>query len=796
MGEKLNKRKLIINKSIFFKIIIIIIFVFFTNYVLSNNSLASTCEEHGTDVFGPIFENTTWTKEGSPYCIIQNVNILKNVTLTIEPDVIVKFYEGTDQAQDKKYSIIIEGQLIAVGSEDERIIFTSYKEEPKSGDWNSLEFTSTAIAATYDEHNQYVSGCILEFVTIEYGGGSGQYTVLAKNSPYLNHVIFQKNIQQGIYLGTCTIVENSTFNDNTMVSSGAAIYADDAITVKNSKFINNSTINSRNLYGGAIYCSRSLIVINSIFYNNSANATFDRSSYGGAIYSAGALTIVNSDFSNNSSIARKYSHGGAIYCSNDILIKDSNFKNNSTYSYHSLSYGGAILSDSFLSVTNTVFTNNYSFSRNSTRGGAIYANNLRVIGSKFNNNFTESERDNTFGGAIYSNNTLTSLSCEFIANSSIGNTSYAGAIYGLNSYIIESSFIDNVSDYSTIYSDMLSLTNCIVYKNNCEYAVYLESGIITKSTITNNSNNGILIGSGNDSPPDIYMNNIFGHEPYDIENKSSIDICATFNYWGTTDLSTIFLNIFDRFDDQSIGEVNIGRSDNTYLTEVNTQAPAIPALISENYTFNDTMVGLSNLIAYTLSNATENNLSVTQISITGADASHFIISYENCTDRSVLPETSCFFEIRFLPKSKGIKNAVLIIETDNALTDSILALKGAGYIFTISGKVETYFAGHSNLSVIGATVMIEGTSYSTATNNEGCFSLELGVDIQTGKYILTVLSPNFTTKRMEVSLIKGKSIEIEPLTIAPKDGGVSCDINGNGLLDLGDIIHNLQTLCQ
>ena len=47
-----------------------------------------TCEEDaGTDVFGLIWKNTTWTLENSPYCVTQNIIVLEGVTLTIEPGV-------------------------------------------------------------------------------------------------------------------------------------------------------------------------------------------------------------------------------------------------------------------------------------------------------------------------------------------------------------------------------------------------------------------------------------------------------------------------------------------------------------------------------------------------------------------------------------------------------------------------------------------------------------------------------------------------------------------------------------
>ena len=46
-----------------------------------------------TNVSGGIFSNTTWTKANSPYIMTGPVVVFPNVTLTIEPGVVVKIKE-------------------------------------------------------------------------------------------------------------------------------------------------------------------------------------------------------------------------------------------------------------------------------------------------------------------------------------------------------------------------------------------------------------------------------------------------------------------------------------------------------------------------------------------------------------------------------------------------------------------------------------------------------------------------------------------------------------------------------
>ena len=48
----------------------------------------------GTDVTGTIAVNTTWNLAGSPYIVIGDITVNNGVTLTVDPNVIVKFNSG------------------------------------------------------------------------------------------------------------------------------------------------------------------------------------------------------------------------------------------------------------------------------------------------------------------------------------------------------------------------------------------------------------------------------------------------------------------------------------------------------------------------------------------------------------------------------------------------------------------------------------------------------------------------------------------------------------------------------
>lgn len=86
-----------------------------------------------TFVEGAIVQDTLWTLVDSPFVLSNDVVVYPNATLTIEPDVEVRF--------GGNFSLSIEGKLIANGEEDKVIRFSSNKDTPQPGDWGTIWFT-------------------------------------------------------------------------------------------------------------------------------------------------------------------------------------------------------------------------------------------------------------------------------------------------------------------------------------------------------------------------------------------------------------------------------------------------------------------------------------------------------------------------------------------------------------------------------------------------------------------------------------------------------------------------------
>lgn len=108
------------------------------------------------------------------YVVLGRVTLDAGVTLTIEPGTVVKFAQ-----QSYKGKLIVNGQLLAQGMADQRIVFTSIHDDsfggdtnanggatwPQAGDWDGLSFGNTA------------GGSILNYVLVTYGGADGNVVV-------------------------------------------------------------------------------------------------------------------------------------------------------------------------------------------------------------------------------------------------------------------------------------------------------------------------------------------------------------------------------------------------------------------------------------------------------------------------------------------------------------------------------------------------------------------------------------------------------------------------------------------
>ncbi|MCK5547482.1 MAG: right-handed parallel beta-helix repeat-containing protein, partial [Thermoplasmata archaeon] len=199
-----------------------------------------TMNAQGSLVGGTVYDGSggPWTAAGSPYIVIANLAVPLGETLTIEPGALVKF--------DGYYSMYIDGNLSAIGTETNRINITSNESTPAPGDWKKIQINSTGRAE-------------IKFSDIGYG----DYSILLDSSSdnIIMHNNFSNSDQSGIYLKSSL---NNIITDNNLYSNGSG-WGNGILIMTSSEYnvIANNTI-SYNDYG--IYISSSSF--NSIYHNN------------------------------------------------------------------------------------------------------------------------------------------------------------------------------------------------------------------------------------------------------------------------------------------------------------------------------------------------------------------------------------------------------------------------------------------------------------------------------------------------------------------------------------------------
>ena len=167
-----------------------------------------------TEVSGYISTDMVWTTSGSPYIVIGDVTVrhpscgTASVTsLMIEPGVEVRFRSGT--RLQIGYSSC-QGALIAQGTAEKPIIFTSAAASKAPGQWEGIYF----------DNYSHDAGSIVEQSIIEYGGQSTNANVyLYHAAPTIRHNTIRHSSHSGIYVtgsgsNGALIENNSAIEDN------------------------------------------------------------------------------------------------------------------------------------------------------------------------------------------------------------------------------------------------------------------------------------------------------------------------------------------------------------------------------------------------------------------------------------------------------------------------------------------------------------------------------------------------------------------------------------------------------
>lgn len=133
-------------------------------------------------VSGDLQSDDVWS---GAVLVTSYIEVPKGVTLTIEPGTVVKFQANRDYKNPLKAGMEVHGKLVAKGSKDNLIYFTSSDDHPINGDWHFLRFYEADPSS------------ILSYAVVEYGQ---QGVNIWHSNVTISHCIVRYNNWEGIYL--------------------------------------------------------------------------------------------------------------------------------------------------------------------------------------------------------------------------------------------------------------------------------------------------------------------------------------------------------------------------------------------------------------------------------------------------------------------------------------------------------------------------------------------------------------------------------------------------------------------
>jgi predicted outer membrane repeat protein len=396
-----------------------------------------------TPVSGLISVNTVWATGSSPYIVTGNILVQNGVTLTIEPGVTVKFDAGK--------AIQIDGELIAKGERSNRIVFTSNGSQT-NGYWAKIQFSDMSVDASYDSVYRYVSGSIMRYCDVLFGGGSNTGAIQCNNaSPYICCCRISRSSSCGLFFSQFTArVDSSTISDNAL----CGIYSEE-LHYKGWLNILYDTIKN-NPYGGIFFgYSGSSFAEGTL--NTISRCVFIANAGHGAIWvddQVHHLNISKNIFTGNSSTM-----GGAIYFNSAIYI---NIYCNQFINNHSSGQGGAILFSTGMNLnSSTIQSNIFRNNTSSGQGAAIFLDGgydnhpstYKIFNNFLRNNYSSA------GGVLY-------------IRGNQGTSSVVTEFQVTNNY-----FIDNQTPYALFIETFKGTISHNNFMNPvCEYELYNNNG--------------------------------------------------------------------------------------------------------------------------------------------------------------------------------------------------------------------------------------------------------------------------------------------------------------------------------
>ena len=223
-------------RSLIMTLILIEVFLFTIDY--SSDEKVIVLGQVGTSVGGILLEDTTWVSQEGPYNFVDNISVDSDVTLTIEPGVLVNFGPWT---------LVVEGTLVSRGNETHKIIFKS--EEEPLGNHPESRIAFTENSQPWDETSEV--GCIIEFAEFNctWGATNSAYATIGGGILKIANSVIYSDWHGGIDINGGIVVNNMLVGgwegvriQNGLVSNNKFENVKHAVTIENGLAANNTII--------------------------------------------------------------------------------------------------------------------------------------------------------------------------------------------------------------------------------------------------------------------------------------------------------------------------------------------------------------------------------------------------------------------------------------------------------------------------------------------------------------------------------------------------------------------------
>jgi len=445
-----------------------------------------------TNIYNKQEVSGTWTKSGSPYRINGEAVVRAGQTLTIEPGVKVLFKTGSneDYAKDdfNLGMLRVKGELIANGSENDRIIFSR---QGDSGNWGSIIIennqNNSSMSYCRIEYGNMIYSAVKESSVASYGAVAIHFSKLK-----LSNCVFYKNAFWSLFPANSSIeVTNCTFNSNN--SYDIYNHVSDVV-------VKNSILENIGNTSGTCSISYSLIKTNiknndykqtnNIYerdpmFVDQSNGDFNLKSSSPCIgageygVNMGAYGKGKTQVANNSN-SKSSSKSGSSYISDKQEVSGTWTKSGSPYYINGEAIVGAGQTLTIEPGVSVLFKtgSQEDYSKNGFDLGMLRVKGELIANGSENDKITFSRQgDNGNWGSIIIENNQNNSSMSYCV------IKYGNMIY---SAVKESS----VASYGAvaIHFSKLKLFNCIFYKN-AFWSLFPANSSIEVTNCTFNSNN-------------------------------------------------------------------------------------------------------------------------------------------------------------------------------------------------------------------------------------------------------------------------------------------------------------------